>query len=378
MKENIIRVFQNRLKAPPEYIVRAPGRVNLIGEHTDYNDGFVLPMAIDRAIWIALKPRPDDRVILHSEDFPTSAEFSLGNLNPSSDWSNYVIGIASVLQEIGFKLNGWEGVLVSDIPIASGLSSSAALELAVIRAFWSLARWNWDGKQMALAAKKMENEWLNLQSGIMDQMISACAEAGSALLIDCRDLTTRSVPLPRDVSIVVMDTTVRRGLVDSAYNERVKQCQTASLHFGVSSLRDVSRETFDLKAPLLENLTLPLRRARHVVSENERTLQAAEAMQAGDAAVLGKLMNASHLSLKHDYEVSCRELDLMVEIALRQPGCLGARMTGAGFGGCAIALVDSSASRDFISQVEGEYESVTHLKANIFSVIPVSGANLIS
>lgn len=376
MRSAAIDAFKNRYQEPPKFLVRAPGRVNLIGEHTDYNDGYVFPMAIDRAISIALKPRTDGRVILHSQDFPTPADFSLGHLSQSDEWSNYVIGIAWVLQELGYYPGGWEGVLVSDIPIASGLSSSAALELAVLRAFWSINRWGWDEKLMAAAAKKMENEWLDLKSGIMDQMISACGKKGFALLLDCRDLSTQLYPLPDGVSIVVMDTSVRRGLVGSAYNERVDQCQKAAAQLNVSSLRDISPETLNNKSNQLDDLIL--RRARHVVTENQRALMAADAMLNGDASALGKLMVASHQSLRDDYEVSCFELDLMVEIALKQPGCLGARMTGGGFGGCAIALVNSSVIPAFIERVGLDYRNSTGLRADIFSVLPEDGANLAS
>jgi len=229
---------------------------------------------------------------------------------------------------------------------------------------------------MARAAKKMENDWLGLKSGIMDQMISACGQQGSALLIDCRDLATRLVPMPEGVSIIVMDTTVRRGLVDSAYNERVEQCQVAAEHFGVLSLRDVSLEIFAAHSRGLDEVVY--RRAKHIITENQRVLDAVEAMQNGEIKKLGKLMDASHESLRNDYEVSCRELDAMVKIARSQPGCLGARMTGGGFGGCAIALIRSSAGEDFIKNVGLEYQKRTSRDGNLFPVKSSDGANLIA
>ena len=367
--------FQDRFGYMPSYVVRAPGRVNLIGEHTDYNEGFVLPMTIDRAIWIALRQRQDDRVQLYSLDFSTPVDFSLSQVNHGESWTDYVHGMAWALQKCGFPLQGWEGVLASDIPVASGLSSSAALELATARAFWSLSRWEWEGNQMAKAAKKMENEWLNLKSGIMDQMISACGKENHALLIDCRDLTTNLVPLPEGIAIVVMDTAVHRGLIDSAYNERVEQCQAAAVHFGVPSLRDVTLEAFAAQSTGLDDLTL--RRARHVITENERTLKAVEFMRAGDAAALGELMYASHASLRDDYEVSCLELDVIVETARSQKGCLGSRMTGGGFGGCAISLVQTAEVDTFVIQVKTSYQQATQRTPNIFLCQASEGAQII-
>ena len=376
MQESIIQAYQKQFGNIPLYVVRSPGRVNLIGEHTDYNDGFVLPMAIDRAIWIALSPRQDERVLLHSLDFPKPADFSIEQILHGEGWTDYVRGMTWALEESGYPVAGWQGVLNSDIPLASGLSSSAALELALARAYWALNRWEWDGIQMARVSKKMENDWLHLKSGIMDQMIVALGQENQALLIDCRDLTTQLVPLPEGVSIVVMDTSVRRGLVDSAYNERVEQCRLAADYFGVDSLREVSAEMFAKRSEGMDDLIR--RRARHVISENERTLQAAAAMQAGDAVLLGKLMDASHVSMRDDYQISCPELDAMVEISQRQTGCLGARMTGGGFGGCAIALVTDPKVKPFIEKVAGEYMKATYRTPSIFTVRPTQGAGLVA
>jgi galactokinase len=367
--------FQARYGTPPEFVVRAPGRVNLIGEHTDYNDGFVLPMAIDRAIWIALRPRADRRVRVRSLDFPKPADFSLDALAPAEGWENYVRGVAWALGEAGYPLRGWEGVLASDIPAGAGLSSSAALELAVERAFWAVSRWDWNPAEMALTAQRVENGWLELKSGIMDQMISALGQEGHALLIDCRDLTSQAVPLPTGSAVVVLDTATRRGLVDSAYNERVAQCAQASAFFGVPALRDVTPEAFAARASQLDPLTR--RRARHVITENERTLQAAEAMRAGDAAALGALMNASHVSLRDDYEVSSPELNAMVEIAQEQESCFGARMTGAGFGGCAVALVEANEAPNFAQKVALGYRNRTGLEPQVYLCRASDGAGVV-
>jgi galactokinase len=333
-------------------------------------------MAINRDIWIGLRARGDQRVVLYSSDFPNPADFSLQDITHSDGWADYVHGIAWTLTRDGYDLNGWEGVLLSEIPIGSGLSSSAALELAVLRAFWCVSRWEWSGIEMAKAARSMENLWLKLKSGIMDQMISACGEEGSALLIDCRDLSSESVPLPEGVTEVVMDTGVGRGLVESAYNERVEQCHQAAAHFGASSLRDVSLEMLADQSTGLDELLL--RRANHVITENQRTLQAVAAMRDGDAPALGRLMDASHASLRDDYQVSSRELDIMVEIARKQPGCLGARMIGGGFGGCAIALVYSSYLNGFLQEVDQGYQKAAGLNGRFFPVLPSAGVDMVT
>jgi len=375
LQQQITNEFGQRFGQPPIFIVRAPGRVNLIGEHTDYNDGFVLPMTIEQSMWIALRPRDDQRVELISMDFEDLAQFSLDDITHGESWDEYVRGMAWALQKGGYPLRGWEGVLASDIPVGAGLSSSAALELSIARAFWAVSHWDWDPTEMALIAKRAENEWLGLQSGIMDQMICANGKDGHALLIDCRDLTSRLVPIPRGTAVVVLDTGIRRGLVDSAYNERVAQCQTASDFFNVAALRDVSPETFELQSGKLD--TLIRRRSRHVISENARTLQSAEAMTAGDAIALGKLMNASHVSLRDDYEVSSDELNTMVEIAKSRAGSLGARMTGGGFGGCAVALVKESVAPTFVDEVAATYQEQTGIQPNVYICHPTNGAEMV-
>ncbi len=375
-RERAIRAFEERFGGPPEFVVRSPGRVNLIGEHTDYNLGFAMPMAIDRAIWIALQAREDHRVRLASLDFPQPVDFSLLQVGHVSGWGEYAHGMAWTLQESGYRLGGWEGVLASDLPTASGLSSSAALELALARAFWAVTPWEWDPLAVAQAAQRQENEWLGLGSGIMDQLIAAVGREGSAFLIDFRELSYEAVPLPTGVAIAVMDTRVPRGLVESAYNQRVEECRQAAEYFGARTLREVSWEDFQAGQERLEE---PFRRrARHVIGENQRALEAADRMRAGDVDGLGTLMTASHASLRDDYEVSCAELDWMVEFALEMPGCQGARMTGAGFGGCAIALVDETAVQAFCEQVAGRYANRTGLEPDVFAVRAANGAEALS
>jgi len=375
LQRHVIREYQDRFNQVPDFVVRAPGRVNLIGGHTDYNEGFVLPMTIDRSIWIALHSREDRCVVVHSVDFPDPARFPLDEITAGKSWDRYVRGVAWALQDEGYLLDGWQGVVASDIPVGAGLASSAALELSLARAFWAVNSWDWDPTEVARITRRTENEWLGLQTGIMDQMISANGKEGHALLIDCRTLVTRLVPLPGETAVVVLDTATQRSLVDSVYNERVAECSTASDFFGVEALRDVRLEDFDARAEELDSLIR--RRARHVITENTRTLRAAEAMEDGDAVELGQLMNASHVSLRDDYEVSSRELDAMVEIARSRPGCLGARMTGAGFGGCAVALVRDRSASSFSEEVVAAYRRETGIHPNVYICHPSNGAELV-
>jgi galactokinase len=373
----IRREFEQRFGAPPAFVIRSPGRVNLIGEHTDYNDGFVLPLAIDRAVWIALRPRADRNVLVHSLDFADSTTLALDHLAPSNGgWAEYVKGVGWVLRETGHTLRGWEGVIAGDVPVGAGLSSSAAFELAVARAFAAVSDIPWDAAAMARLAQRAENEWVGVRCGIMDQMISAAGQAGHALLIDCRSLRTEAVPFPPGTTVVVLDTATRRGLVDSAYNERRGQCEAAARAFGVAALRDVSRERFEAEADRLDEATH--RRARHFVTENERTLQAAAAMRRGDAAELGRLMNASHDSLRDDFAVSSRELDVMVECGRAHAACVGIRMTGAGFGGCAVALVCGEEVQEFKSTVADRYHSIVGLAPVLYVCAATDGAAVVS
>ncbi len=370
-------LFQDRFDAPPHFIIRAPGRVNLIGEHTDYNDGFVLPLALDRAVWLAVRPRDDGEVRLHSLDFGETAVFHLNHLyQEEGHWSEYVKGVAWAWQNAGYTLSGWEGVMQGDVPVGAGLSSSAAVELAAARAFTAVARIPWNPTRMALLAQKAENEWVGVNCGVMDQMIVAAAQADHALLIDCRSLETEAVPLPGGTAVVILDTATRRGLVASAYNERRRQCEQAAAFFGAAALRDVTMEMFTAVAPQLDPLIR--RRARHVISENQRVLEAVAAMRRGDAAKLGSLMNESHLSLRDDFAVSSPELDVMVAIAQAQPGCYGARMTGAGFGGCAVALVRGDTAVTFAQTTTRQYQQKTNLKPNIYICQAAAGVEIIS
>lgn len=360
----------------PAFLIRAPGRVNLIGEHTDYNDGFVLPMAIDRAVWIAMQPRADRQVIIHSLNFDDVARIDLDDLRRQNfGWHEYVKGVAHIMQ-VEHPLTGWEGVLAGDVPIGAGLSSSAAVEMAAARAFAATAHLPWDPTRMARVGQRAENEWVGINCGIMDQMISAAGRRDHALLIDCRSLKTQAVPLPPETVVVVLDTATRRGLVDSAYNERRAQCETAAAYFGVPALRDVDMATFESAGNGLDPVVW--RRARHVISENERTLAAAKAMQGGDAAEMGRLMNASHVSMRDDFEISRDEMDVMVALAQAEPVCYGARMTGGGFGGAAVALVRAVEAKPFAAAVAAAYQRATGLEPQIYICKATDGAAVVA
>ncbi|MCS6834410.1 MAG: galactokinase [Anaerolineae bacterium] len=378
VQQRVIARFEEHFGQPPAFVVRAPGRVNLIGEHTDYNEGFVLPMAIDRAVWVALRPRADRRVHVESLDFDTPIDFSLDELHKGANSpAEYVKGVAWAVQQAGHILQGWEGVMQGDVPIGAGLSSSAALELAIARAFQAASGYGWDGPRMALLAQQAENQWVGVQCGIMDQMISAVGLAGHALLIDCRTLESTPAPLPPETVVVVLDTNTRRGLVDSSYNERRAQCEAAAAHFGQRVLRDVTMAQLEAASADLDRLIV--RRARHVISENARTLRALEAMRAADPVQLGLLMNASHVSLRDDFEVSSPALNQVVEVAGQHEACFGARMTGAGFGGCAVALVRAAQAEAFVAHVEAAYGAASPFpKPTAYVCQPSDGAQIVS
>jgi galactokinase len=357
--------FQSKYGEAPTFLIRAPGRVNLIGEHTDYNDGFVLPLAINRAQWTALRPRHDKVVSIYSMNTKETIRFGLDAFDHTSGgWGEYVKGVAWALQNDGYPLHGWEGIVMGNIPIGAGLSSSAALELSTIKAFSLVSQFDWDPVKMAQLSQVAENNWVGVNCGIMDQITSAMGKEGHALLIDCRSLEIEYVPLPPNTVIVIMDTSTRRELVDSFYNERRRQCELAAKQFGVRALRDITLDEFTNLEMDLDPITR--KRARHVVTENDRVLKSGEAMKLGDAKGLGELMYASHISLRDDFEVSSKELNIMVEIAQAEAGCFGARMTGAGFGGSAVALIHKQDQDEFISIIKKGYKEMTGLNANVY------------
>ncbi|GMQ79251.1 MAG: galactokinase [Anaerolineae bacterium] len=377
MKKSIREAYIDRYGQEPAWIARAPGRVNLIGEHTDYNDGFVLPMAIDLAIWMALGPIDSSTIRLYSINFKQEAKTDLNDLKHNDQgWLEYVKGMAWALQQSGYSLAGWQGIVWGEIPIGAGLSSSAAMELVSARSFAAVSGFDWDPVQMATLAQRAENEWVGVNCGIMDQLISAMGKSGHALFIDCRSLDTRPVKLPPETTVIVMDTNTRRGLVDSAYNERRSQCEEAAKLLGVSKLRDIDLDTLEENTNRLDPTVY--KRARHVISENSRVLDAVEAMDRGDALKVGQLMNASHESLRDDYEVSSPELDVIVSAAQEQPGCFGARMMGAGFGGCAVAVVTTGSAPGFVDLVSQLYKEQTGLNPSLTICQAAKGAELMN
>ncbi len=367
--------------APPPLAV-APGRVNLIGEHTDYNDGFVLPMAIERGVHMAFARRDDRRMRLHALDFGETVELALDELRPRSvpGWAAYVAGTAWAVAATGISVAGVDAAFGSDLPMGAGLSSSAALEMATARALCAASGVSWDPRAMARAGQKAENDFVGVNCGIMDQFASAASEEGCALLLDCRSLETRSTVIPPAAVVVIMDTGARRTLAGSAYNDRRASCEAAvaalrAIVPGIRALRDVDDALLARGRSLMDEKAY--RRARHVVPENRRPVELAAALDGGDLEGAGRLMNASHASLRDLYEVSSVELDLVTEIARAHPACWGARMTGAGFGGCAVALVDATGAEAFVSEAHAAYKAKIDLPSSFFACRPAAGARLV-
>lgn len=374
--------FAELFPGGPPRVAFAPGRVNLIGEHTDYNDGFVLPMAISRGVAVAFRPRTDRRIRAHSISHRAAATIALDDLEatPRTDWAAYIAGVAWALSSPARIPPGLDLCIAADLPIGAGLSSSAALELAAARAFASAGGWAWDPVETARLCQRAENEFVGVQCGVMDQFASAVCEEGRALLLDCRSLRHEPVPIPENAVVVVMDTGIRRKLTAGAYNERRAACEAAvaairTVDPSVSALRDVDRALLERTRTRMSEVVF--RRASHVVAESARPVLLAEALRRGDLAAAGTLMNDSHASLRDLYEVSCPELDLLAGLARDQKGCFGARMTGAGFGGCAVALVDSKQAESFAREVAARYGATSGLATWAWISRPESGASLV-
>jgi galactokinase len=339
IEEACCEAFRRRFEAEPEFVVRTPGRVNLIGDHTDYNGGFVFPMTIDRAIWLAGRRRTDGVLRVWSVDYGEECSLSLQDPLQKGHplWFEYIKGCVWALQEANHPLSGFDAVLTGDIPQGAGLSSSAALEVTTILAFAEAGGYELPKIDVAKLGQRAENQWVGMKCGIMDQASCALGEARRAMLFDCRSLEHQFYTLPADTVVAVMDTATRHALAGSAYNERREQCETACRIMGVPLLRDATQEMLDEYANRMPEVVY--RRVRHVLGENLRTWAAANALNQNAPDVFGKLMSESHFSLQYDYEVSCGELDVIAEIARTHPACLGARMTGGGFGGSAVALL---------------------------------------
>ena len=380
----IIEEFKRHFQGAPTLLAVGPGRVNLIGEHTDYNDGFVLPVAIKRDIRIVLRPREDRHVKVYALEYDDWAEFSLDDLHYNQEklWVNYVQGVAWALQEQGIPLRGFEGIISGNVPRASGLSSSAALEVATATAFLGVSDQHdaLDSVKIALAAQRAENKFVGVNCGIMDQYISVLGQEGQALLIDCRSLEYELIPVPKEAALVIGNTKASRSLAGSAYNERRRQCEEGvavlqTVLPNVRALRDVTSAQLEAHKALLSEEVY--RRCRHVVGENERVLQAVTALRANDLTTVGKLMDASHISLRDDYAVSSPALDAMVTAMRSVEGVYGARLTGAGFGGCAVALVQPGREQDVVKAIFEKYPKAASIWPEVYISQAGPGAQLV-
>jgi galactokinase len=364
-------------------IYRAPGRVNLIGEHTDYNDGFVMPAAIDRYTWMAVASRNDRRIRIHSTLFSETVEFDPyeENAHREDKWTDYPRGVAVTLAEAGKNIQGSEMLIDSDVPIGAGLSSSAAIETAVGFALLDQANISIDRTDLAKLCQRAENEFVGVRSGIMDQFTACHGQSGKALKLDCRSLDYETLLIPESIGLVICNTMVKHQLAGGEYNKRREECEEglrilAQSLSGIRALRDVTIVQLEtLREKLPETV---YRRCRHVVTENDRVLKAATAFKNGDVKGFGKLMYQSHESLRNDYEVSCPELDLMAELARSFDGVYGARMTGGGFGGCTVNLVDTKRVEDFKKNISDGYEKETRLKPEIYVCLPAQGVEHIA
>ncbi|HKI54084.1 MAG TPA: galactokinase [Anaerolineales bacterium] len=386
--EKITAIYEETFGHTPAHIARAPGRVNLLGEHVDYNDGFVLPAAIDRATYIAFSPTNARHSTLVAADFDQQASFSAESIStktqpdasPLPEWAYYPAGVMWSLLEQKLPVIYMNAVFASNIPRGSGLSSSASIEMAFMVAWEVLGSWSLPPMQRALLGQKAENQYVGVNCGIMDQFASACGVENKLLLLDCRSLKWKTVPLPENISIVIADTTVRRKLTSGEYNDRRSACEEAVRLLqqdlpGIKSLRDVSVGEFDRLANKLPDEIE--KRARHVVEEIERSNQAEALLEADDVQSFGRLMNECHVSLRDLYDVSCPELNIMVNIAQSLEGCYGARLTGAGFGGCTVNLVAKEWAEDFSQSLADGYEAETGLHPEIYISHASNGAEVI-
>ncbi|AHE51435.1 Galactokinase [Aeromonas hydrophila 4AK4] len=375
--QRVSAVFAEQFEQQPDLLVRAPGRVNLIGEHTDYNDGFVLPCAIDYETCVAIGRRTDNLVHVVAADYGNQRDlFSLDKPithHPDQRWSDYIRGVVKCLQERGHALRGLNLVVSGNVPQGAGLSSSASLEVAIGQAFKEARGLDISQAEIALNGQQAENQFVGCNCGIMDQMISASGEKDHALLLDCRSLETRLIPMPSNLAVLIVNSNVRRGLVDSEYNTRRQQCEAAARHYGVKALRDLDLAALEAGKDGLDEVSY--RRARHVVGENTRTLAAADALASGDLARLGELMGQSHAAMRDDFEITVPAIDGLVEIIKAQIGSEGGvRMTGGGFGGCVVAVLRPEKVAAAIAAVEAEYPARFGLKADCYVCRASAGA----
>ncbi|GLS91773.1 galactokinase [Psychromonas marina] len=380
LKSIVTNTFETQLGYTPQQIIQAPGRVNLIGEHTDYNDGFVLPCAINYQAMVAASPREDNIVRLVSVDYNNEQdEFDLTKeikFVEQKMWANYIRGVVKCLLDAGFEFSGADIVVSGNVPQGAGLSSSAALEVVIGQTFKELYQLEITQKQIALNGQKAENEFVGCQCGIMDQLISACGEENHALLLDCRSLDTTPISMPEEMVVMIINSNKKRGLVDSEYNTRRVQCETASTAFSVAALRDLTLEQLEQGADKIDPVTF--KRARHVITENDRTLKAATALQNSDLKSMAKLMEASHASMRDDFEITVFEVDALVDIVKAELGDEGGvRMTGGGFGGCIVALMLPEKVEAVKQAIETKYQKQTGLKESIYVCQAKQGAGTV-
>jgi galactokinase len=384
LKERFTRLYGR----PPALIARAPGRVNLLGEHVDYNEGIVLPAAIDRAVYIAAAPTDDERVELAALDLERRVSFNMADLEAKVDsrgaplpgWSLYPAGAAWALRRAGLALPGMQACYTSDVPIGAGLSSSAAVEVGFAVAWQALGGWRIEPLELARLCQQAENGYVGVACGLMDQFASACGMEGYALYFDVRDLSWQPAPMPDGVSVIIADSGVRRSLTHSGYNERRAACEQAVMELrryipDLQSLRDVKVTEFAAYAPYLSEI--PRKRAEHVVKEIARVQSMLSALQRDDKQAVGALMYASHNSLRNLYEVSTPELDMLVKLTRELHGCIGARLTGAGFGGCTVNLVETIYAEDFIEGMRNYYRLATGRQAQVYLCRASQGAGLL-
>jgi galactokinase len=378
-RDAVFAAFRKAAGPDPDAAAYAPGRVNLIGEHTDYNEGFVLPAAVDRGVAVAARRVAGGTFTLHAADLGERCAFAGATLerDPAHPWADYFKAVVWALAKRGIDVPSCEAVVTGDLPRGAGLSSSAAYEVATALVLARLGGFELPSLDLAMLAREAENGFVGVACGIMDQMASTFGEQGSALLLDCRSLAHETVQIPSGLKVVVVNSGVRHALASSEYNQRRAECEEgvrilASLRPDIRSLRDVSAEDEARFFALLPSVVR--KRCRHVVSENARVLEAVAAMRTGDLARLKSLMAASHVSLRDDYEVSCPELDILVELALALPACHGARLTGAGFGGSTVNLVDAAAVEEFSRSVAAGYQARTGRPAESYVFEPSAGA----
>ena len=368
--------FETHYGEAPALIAHAPGRVNIIGEHTDYNEGFVFPAAINFGTWVAATKRADNDIVVTAMDYENQQnQFSLSDINYDEEqgWANYVRGVVKVLKEAMPDFGGANLLVTGNVPQGAGLSSSASFEVAILKALSALYELPLDGVQAALLGQKAENTFVGCSCGIMDQLISAMGNEGMAMLLDCQSLAIEHSPLPDSHQIVIINSNVKRGLVDSEYNLRRQQCEQGASLLGVSSLREATMEMLEgAKAHMPE---VVYRRAKHIVTENARTLAASQALKTGDIETVSEAMAQSHISMRDDFEITVRPIDYLVEIigeVLGKSG--GVRMTGGGFGGCVVALVPTDKVEAVKQVVADKYSDETGYSADIYVCTATQGA----